>query len=132
MKAHKCSLPYGPGSPARRCWILASRSDASNVARPVAAGIMDDLDEPDDRPVEFVEFLGRYPQFEDVASARLLDRVPGGELAVDLEPGDIADAGGGHVPVPGDHDGVLLVQHRVEDRLIRQARRPRLPAGGPD
>ena len=47
----------------------------------------------------------------------------------DVEPRHISDAAGGHVQLAGDLRGIPAVQHRVEDRLFGQARRPGAPPG---
>src|SRR5262245_61166187 len=48
-----------------------------------------------------------------------------------LEAGHIADAAVGDVPVPGDATGVVLVEHRIENRLLGEARREfPIAAGG--
>src|SRR3954452_8012157 len=47
------------------------------------------------------------------------------------EAGHVADGGSLRVPVPRDLPGILLIEHRIEDRLLRQARRPFPPAALP-
>jgi hypothetical protein len=64
-----------------------------------------------------------------------LHRVAAGETASDLEPGDEADEAGEGVvgvPVSGDLARIVDRQDRVENRLIRQARRPGHPAAASD
>ena len=58
----------------------------------------------------------------------LVDLVLLQERPQDLEPGDVPGAGVRDVPVTGDLGRVFLVEHRVEDRLSGQPRRPLPPA----
>src|SRR5215470_1500098 len=67
--------------------------------------------------VEVVKLLGGDPVLQHVAAAHLVDLVPVQERALDLEPGHIADATGGDVPLAGDLRGVPTSEYRVEDRL---------------
>src|SRR5882757_7954186 len=87
-----------------------------------------DLDQPHQMAVELVQLLRRHPQLQDRLPTRLLDRVTPQELRLDPEPGHIPDPVLRDVPVAGDLDGIVLVKDRIEDRLLRQPRRPSPPS----
>ena len=87
-------------------------------ARLVSAEGVDDLDGADDVVVELVEPLGGDPLLEDRFSSDLLDIVLRQVVAVDVEPGHVPDPRRLDVPVACDADGVVLVEHGVEDRLV--------------
>jgi len=50
------------------------------------------------------------------------------EIGIDGEAGDETGTGGGHIPVAGDLDGVFLVHHGIEDRLVGQTRGEGFPS----
>jgi hypothetical protein len=58
----------------------------------------------------------------------LVDVVAVQEVAPHPEPGHVAHVGSRNIPVAGDHRCVLLVEDRVEDGLVGQARWPRPPS----
>src|SRR5438046_505473 len=76
-----------------------------------------------------MKVLGRDPVLQMRAAAGLLHVVPLDEAALNLEARDEARAARRNVPVARDLDGVVLGEHRIEDRLIRQARRECTHAG---
>src|SRR5580765_7850969 len=88
-----------------------------------------DLDQADDVTVEIIEAFGRNPVLNDGLTADLLHVVLVEVRLLDVEPRDIANATSLNVPVPRDLGCVVLVEYRIEDRLTRQPRRPRAPAG---
>jgi hypothetical protein len=55
----------------------------------------------------------------DGVTADLMNVVAVEEVLADPEPGDVPDAGVLDVPVASDGSGVLLVEDRIEDGLLR-------------
>src|SRR5215467_8643066 len=88
----------------------------------------DQLDGADDVGVEFRQVFGWYPILQDRAAAHLVELIAVDEGPPDTEAGHVAAAGVHHSPRAGDLRGVVLVQHRIEDRLLRQPRWPLAPA----
>ncbi len=90
------------------------------------------LDEAADVVVQAWQVPRRHPEFLVRAPACTLNRVSGSERILQLETCDEADEAGelvDGVPVLRDLDSVVERQDRVEDRLVRQSRRPRTPTG---
>lgn len=87
-----------------------------------------DFDEPNQMGIEFGKLLRGHPQFLMDPTADHLDGVSLSELGVDMEPGHIPGPTVLDVPVLGDLDRVFLIEDRIENRLIRQARREGSPA----
>ena len=74
--------------------------------------------------VKFCQLLCGNPQFLVVAGTHGLNGIPGRKRLIHLESGYIAPIAGIGVPlVPFFCDlvGIALVQHRVEDGLLRQS-----------
>jgi hypothetical protein len=65
---------------------------------------------------------------QDGLAAHLVDLVASQVNPADPEAGHVPGAGSPDIPVAGYHRGVLLTEHRVEDRLARQPGRPSPPS----
>ena len=68
--------------------------------------------------------FGRDPLLKDGFATDLMNFIGVEELFAHIEASDISDARSLDVPVPSDSRRVVPVQHGVENRLIRQSRRP--------
>src|SRR6185312_5375526 len=75
------------------------------------------LDLADKAGVQRAKVFGGDPVLQDGLAAYLVDFVIVQERPADLETSHVARAGLPDVPVAGDHGGVFLVEHRVEDRM---------------
>ena len=82
--------------------------------------------------VELLEAIGRNPVLENIPPAGLPHRELREVLGLDVESRDISDAGCRDIPVPRDLRRVLLIEDGVEDRLLREPRRPPAQAAGAD
>ena len=101
------------------------------VRHPSFSGLLklrNDLDHPDDVTVEFSEFLGRNPKLLMQSSTNGSRRVATEKRAIDSEASDVARAALLDIPISSDLRRVLLVENWIEDRLLGQAWRERLPA----
>src|SRR5690606_32836626 len=87
------------------------------------------LDDADDIVVHLFEVFGRDPVLEDRLAADLLHVVAVEERLADAEPRHVADARRLHVPVASNPSRIVLIEHRVEDRLVRESRWPAARAG---
>jgi len=85
----------------------------------------DALDEAVDLAVEFLKFGGRDPIFLVDRRTDRLNRVFAKGLGPNAKPKDVAGPTRRlviRVPVSSDLRRVLLIRHRIEERLLRQAR----------
>ena len=76
-----------------------------------------EFDPPEDAGVKCREVFGGNSVFENGLAANLPHLVVVEEGLANLESGDVARAGGRHVPVARDLRGILLVEDGIEDRL---------------
>src|SRR5436309_5169955 len=83
----------------------------------------DDLDPVDDVGVERRQVLRRNPVFLALRSAGVAHWIALQERALHGKARDVAGARRSDVPVAGDPRGIGFGQHRIEDRLLRQAGR---------
>src|SRR4029077_20593133 len=81
------------------------------------------LDGTDQCCVEVGKILRGYPILRVNGTADSSQWVSLQERGSHAKPGDVPDAAIARVPVARDLSCVLLVDHRIEDRLLRQARR---------
>jgi hypothetical protein len=85
-----------------------------------------DSDLPDDGVIERRQFRGGNPELAMSMAADLVGLIASDELRLDVELRDVPNEVMTvvlRIPVPRDLLGVLEVQDRVEDRLLRQPRR---------
>lgn len=80
---------------------------------------MGTFDKPYDLCIEVFKFFRRNPKFimhfrAHIFYAELLQVV-----CIHSKARDIARAVSRHIPFPGDLDGISLIHHRVEYRLLR-------------
>jgi hypothetical protein len=80
-----------------------------------------DINLADDVLVEGGEFFRRDPEFLVDGVAHGLHGVAQNEIGADAEARHVARAGVPGVPVARDLDGVVHVEHRIKNRLPRQA-----------
>src|SRR5688572_12133178 len=90
-------------------------------------GFLDDR--ADDVSVEVGKLLCRDPVLQHVTATDLMNLVTVQVRTLDLEPGHVADTTGRDIPLAGDLCGVPTVEHRIEDRLVRQTWWPSPPSG---
>ena len=82
-----------------------------------------DFDQADNVLVHLGKVFSGNPKFEMNRGSDLLLRITGKKFSADGEPGDVAGAAVRNIPVASDLPRVFLIQDRVEDRLVGQARR---------
>lgn len=90
--------------------------------------LCDQLDCADDAGVLRAQVLSGDPVLQDRLTAHLVDLVLAQEGPADPEARHVSRAGLLDVPIASDHGGVLLIEHRVEDRLTWQPERPCSPS----
>ena len=90
-----------------------------------SAELVNNLDLADDVRVEVVQIFGRNPQLQDCAATGLLNRVASHEVTLDLKSRYVPSAVVLNVPVSRDLDCVVLVEDRIEDRLLWKAGWPK-------
>jgi hypothetical protein len=83
--------------------------------------LRNDVDETDDVSIEVWQILRWNPQLAMHRGAHRLHRIARQESAGDPEPRNETGPGLPHVPLACDLSRILLVQHRVENWLTRQA-----------
>ena len=83
--------------------------------------LRNDVDEADDVSIEVWQILRWNPQLAMHRGAHGLHRIARQESAGDTEPRNETGPGLSHVPLACDLSRILLVQHRVKNRLARQA-----------
>src|SRR4051794_12954452 len=84
--------------------------------------VSNDFDRTDNISIELCEFLRRNPQFFVRRRTDDLHWITFQKLGVDLKARDKTRAVVFGVPVASDLCRVIFVEHRIEDRLLRQPR----------
>src|SRR5207237_303890 len=82
-----------------------------------------DLDLPYNRSVECLHIFSRYPIFAVRFATRILYSISIEVVAPYMKARYKAGTALGHVPIASDLNRIFFGGHRIEDRLIGQARR---------
>src|SRR5258708_7726507 len=95
----------------------------------------DEFDFGDDVLVQFIQALGRNPEFAMMSIAHLLYGKLLQEVRPHLESSDISRVTGlliAHIPLLRNFSRIFFVQDGIENWLVREARRKLSESGGTD